>query len=151
MEINSMGIHRDRSKVERFFLKVQRFLCIVFVVLPIITFVAWVLVGFWMYREIPFDANQWKQAGVASDIGIRYRMVHNLRARIEQTDAPNFADLRQPLGPPHPSSDDLEPQVLEYYLGASYRGPFITNTWDIRLSFDDNQQLVEISIYPGSS
>jgi len=114
-------------------------------------FAAWILVGFWSTREIHFDVDQWKQAGVASDMGIRYRMAYDLRAKIEKMDAPNFADLRQLLGPPRPSLDNLEPERLDYDLGASYRGPFITNSWHLQLFFDESQQLVEIRIAPGSA
>ena len=95
-------------------------------------------------REIPFDADKWKQAVVSGNIDIRYRMVEDLKAKIGKMETPNFDDLRQLLGPS--SSDNHEPRALQYRIGRRLSLlPSESRTFDLR--FDENKQLVGILVW----
>jgi len=85
-----------------------------------------IAVGFvWQWarsRPISFDADQWKQVRVSGDFDIRYRMIEDLKARLEKMKGGNFADVRLLLGPPSSEGSDghksRPSRYYRYYIGG---------------------------------
>ena len=108
--------------------------------------VVWIALGFWRDRQIPFDADAWNHAGIASRYDIRFRMAQDLALRLKKDPRLSSKEVLALLGEPTGGAPD--DRMMRYPLGSKFVGPLPFHEYYLFLQFDEQNVISTIQIVP---